>query len=87
MKKNKIFHLLSVVIISFACTESIETGSDPNLKLWYQSPAQKWTDAFPLGNGRLAAMCFGGINTERFQINEESLWAGSQINPYAENFR
>jgi len=88
MKKNKLFYLLSLIfIISFACTESGNIDLDTNLRLWYQSPAEKWTDAFPLGNGRLAAMCFGGTNIERFQINEESLWAGCQINPYAENFR
>lgn len=54
--------------------------------LWYQQPAEKWADAFPLGNGRLAAMNFGGTDSLRFQINEESLWAGSKINPIAENF-
>ena len=85
MKRNKKFYLLVLVIISFACTEKPEF--DASLRLWYQTPAEKWTDAFPLGNGRLATMCFGGINTERFQINEESLWAGCQSNPFAENYR
>ncbi|MEN8230073.1 MAG: glycoside hydrolase family 95 protein [Bacteroidota bacterium] len=88
MKKNKIAGLLGLIIlIAFACNKSENTDLDTNLRLWYQSPAQKWSDGFPLGNGHLAAMCFGGINTERFQINEESLWAGDQINPYAEGFR
>ena len=85
MKTNIACYLLSLVVISFACAEKPDFGT--NLRLWYQSPAQKWADAFPLGNGRLAAMCYGGIVTERFQINEESLWAGCQTNPYAENFR
>jgi len=46
------------------------------LRLWYQQPAEKWTEALPLGNGRLAAMVFGGVSKERIQLNEESLWSG-----------
>ena len=75
--------LFCLVTCSFCF--NARAGSD--LTLWYQSPAQKWVDAFPIGNGRMAAMCFGGTGTERFQINEESLWAGCQSNPYAENYR
>ncbi|WP_442591131.1 glycosyl hydrolase family 95 catalytic domain-containing protein [Pedobacter sp. AW31-3R] len=44
--------------------------------LWYTAAAVKWTDAIPLGNGRLGAMVFGGINRDRIQFNEESLWTG-----------
>lgn len=84
MKSTIIYLLLSLLIISLACAEKPEINN--NLSLWYQSPAQKWTDAFPQGNGRLAAMCYGGIDTGRFQINEESLWAGCKTNPYAKNF-
>ncbi|GAB1453707.1 glycoside hydrolase family 95 protein [Draconibacterium sp.] len=87
MKKSKIFYLLILIqAFSFACSKTENTKVDNNSKLWYQSPAQNWAEAFPLGNGRLAAMCFGGTKTERFQINEESLWAGCQTNPIAENF-
>jgi len=45
--------------------------------LWYNQPAQEWTDALPVGNGRLGAMVFGGVEQERIQLNEESLWEGS----------
>ena len=47
-----------------------------NLVLWYQKPAQAWTDALPVGNGRLGAMVFGGVKQERIQLNEETLWDG-----------
>ena len=36
-----------------------------------------WTDALPVGNGRLGAMVFGGIETDRLQLNEDTLWSGS----------
>lgn len=47
-----------------------------NLVLWYQKPAQAWTDALPVGNGKLGAMVFGGVKQERIQLNEETLWDG-----------
>ncbi|MBC8004725.1 MAG: glycoside hydrolase family 95 protein [Verrucomicrobia bacterium] len=37
-----------------------------------------WFEALPVGNGRLGAMVFGGVNSERIQLNEESLWGGYQ---------
>ncbi|MCF7847592.1 MAG: glycoside hydrolase family 95 protein [Kiritimatiellales bacterium] len=52
-----------------------ESG-DPLLKLWYRQPAQKWTEALPVGNGRLGAMVFGGIAEERIQFNEDTIWKG-----------
>ena len=55
-------------------------------ELWYRQPAQAWTEALPVGNGRLGAMVFGGPARERLQINEETLWTGgpySPVNPEA----
>ncbi|WP_208640925.1 glycoside hydrolase N-terminal domain-containing protein, partial [Streptomyces carpinensis] len=54
-----------------------ESGGEPNpMRLWYQAPAGEWLEALPVGNGRLGAMVFGGTDTERLQLNEDSLWAG-----------
>ena len=47
-----------------------------DLKLWYNKPATKWVEALPLGNGRIGAMIFGGIENDRIQFNEETLWTG-----------
>ncbi len=44
--------------------------------LWYKQPAKAWTEALPIGNGRLGAMVFGDAHAERFQINEDTLWSG-----------
>lgn len=46
------------------------------LKLWYRQPAVQWVEALPVGNGRLGAMVFGGVATERLQLNEDTLWSG-----------
>jgi alpha-L-fucosidase 2 len=49
--------------------------------LWYQSPAKQWTEALPIGNGRLGAMVFGGVAQEKLQLNEDTLWAGGPYDP------
>lgn len=46
------------------------------LKLWYRQPATHWVEALPVGNGRLGAMVFGGVASERLQLNEDTLWSG-----------
>jgi alpha-L-fucosidase 2 len=46
------------------------------VKLWYPRPAAEWLEALPVGNGRLGAMVFGGVDGERLQLNEDTLWAG-----------
>jgi alpha-L-fucosidase 2 len=61
------------------------SGESPNLdismktdalSLWYTRPAETWTEALPVGNGRLGAMHFGGVRSEHLQLNEGTLWAG-----------
>ncbi len=50
------------------------------LKLWYSKPADVWTEALPLGNGRLGAMVFGGVQHELIQLNDATLWSGGPVN-------
>src|SRR5277367_5100136 len=44
--------------------------------LWFDAPAKLWSDALPIGNGRLGVMVFGGYSTERIALNEDTLWSG-----------
>lgn len=66
--------IFSFLISLFTIHHSLFAQQD--LKLWYKQPAQKWTEALPIGNGRMGAMIFGGVATDRIQFNEESLWTG-----------
>ena len=54
---------------------------DQPVVLWYDKPASEWTEALPIGNGRLGAMIFGGPASEQLQLNEDTLYAGSPYNP------
>lgn len=66
--------LLTCIVIQ------IHTYAQDQLKLWYRQPATVWNEALPIGNGRLAAMVFGGPQKERLQLNEETVWAGEPGN-------
>jgi alpha-L-fucosidase 2 len=85
MKKLKVV----LVLISIICTvcwvygnQSVSQNDDQwnHLKLWYNKPAEKWTEALPVGNGRLGAMIYGTVQTERLQLNEDTVWAGHPVN-------
>ena len=85
------FFLLPGFVLTLVCpvapataqqqfTGSAAAPSEP-LSLWYRQPATKWTEALPVGNGRIGAMEFGGVNQERLQLNEDTLWAGGPYDP------
>ena len=67
-------------IAASACALSGEAPRpDGNMTLWYRRPAGEWVEALPIGNGRLGAMVYGGVNREWLQLNEESVWTGRPI--------
>lgn len=75
---------LAIVLI---CLAPLTAFCQQNLKLWYKQPATVWTEALPLGNGRLGAMVFGRVGQELIQLNEATLWTGgpvrTNVNPQA----
>ena len=79
MKVKQIFFIpiiLALIEPSYCRTQAgLTTGQE--LKLWYDKPATIWEEALPLGNGKTGAMVFGGIATERYQLNDLTLWSGA----------
>nr|WP_207422515.1 glycoside hydrolase N-terminal domain-containing protein [Pedobacter sp. SYSU D00873] len=73
---KKITQLVTAV---FLTSSSFVFGQD-NYTLWYKQPAVKWTDALAIGNGRIGGMVFGGLEKDRIQFNEETLWSGEPRN-------
>jgi len=77
MKKRTASFFIFLTPIFCICL-SLKGGPSPTgLKIWFNRPAETWNDALPVGNGRLGAMVFGGIEKERLQLNEESVWTGA----------
>jgi len=80
-----VFYLLAFCLVMSGCVTEpsrraeqnrLDTEDFSGMKLWYQAPAQEWTQALPIGNGRLGAMIFGGVKNENIQFNEDTLWTG-----------
>jgi alpha-L-fucosidase 2 len=68
---------LQVALILVTGTLQLRAATtEPDLSLTYDKPAEKWTEALPIGNGRIGAMVFGGTEDERLQINDSTLWGG-----------
>lgn len=51
------------------------------LSLWYARPAREWLESLPFGNGRLGGTVFGGVDQERIQLNEDTIWSGAPYDP------
>ena len=68
---NKFFTILLV------CLTGIGYAQNGQLKLWYEQPSgEVWTDALPIGNGRLGAMVYGNVEQELIRLNEHTVWSG-----------
>jgi alpha-L-fucosidase 2 len=70
-------HLTCIAVLFCSLNSFAQTN---NLELWYKNPAKTWTEALPVGNGRLGGMVYGDYKREIIQLNEESVWAGTKIN-------
>ena len=73
----QIIHIIMILILFSCKNESIK-----ELKLWYNQPANNWNEALPIGNGRMGTMVFGGIDQERLQLNENTLYSGEPSQSY-----
>ena len=58
------------------CIISLSVMATEPMTMEYDTPAQVWNEALPIGNGRLGGMVFGGPSLERIQLNEDTFWAG-----------
>lgn len=74
--------LRTIAVIMLLLTTVMASYAGEDLKLWYSAPAEEWVEALPVGNSRMGAMIFGGVDKERIQLNDETFWAGG---PYSNN--
>ncbi len=74
MKLKQTFLTIALLLIA------LTTKAAEDLTLWYSTPAEAWVEALPIGNSRMGAMIFGGVDRERIQLNDETFWAGSPHN-------
>lgn len=82
-----LFSILFLLSCSLENNNYVKTNTE---YLWYDEPAKYFTEALPIGNGRLAAMVYGKPDSEIIHLNEETLWTGGPIdlnpNPRAKDY-
>jgi alpha-L-fucosidase 2 len=80
---------IQLIALSLFCfsVSALHAQRPPNdLTIWFNHPASNWNEALPVGNGRLGAMVFGNVHSERLQLNEQTVWSGKPgdfVNPEA----
>jgi len=62
-----------------------QVAINPSKNIWATTPAKRFYESSPLGNGRLGAMLFGGTKTDRIVLNESTMWSGSPMDGDNEN--
>src|SRR3954464_5658200 len=71
--------LLVLALVTLSTPAALQRPTPQrDLRLWYTHPAANWNEALPIGNGRLGAMVFGGVEQEHLQLNEDTVWAGEK---------
>lgn len=68
--------LVAILAMQTLSNAQIPSNLQPTSMLWYSKPAANWNEALPVGNGRLGAMIFGGVEHELLQLNDNTFWAG-----------
>jgi len=75
MKHQKhIFFILFFVVMQITTAQS-------TTKLWFDEPATYFEESFVLGNGKLGASVFGGVDSDKIYLNDATLWSGEPVDP------
>ena len=72
--------LIAVIILSLIILETTIIFAQSGNNLWYNQPARYFEESLVLGNGKMGASVFGGINTDKIYLNDITLWSGSPVN-------
>src|SRR5664280_2408941 len=74
MKKS-----IAVIILSLIILETTIIFAQSGNNLWYNQPARYFEESLVLGNGKMGASVFGGINTDKIYLNDITLWSGGPV--------
>ena len=90
MKRSYLIIMMAILLSCISLSAQETLADRHSIKIWYDHPAARWTEALPIGNGRLGAMIFGRPQEELLQLNESTLWSGgpvkTNVNPEAASY-
>jgi alpha-L-fucosidase 2 len=82
VRRRRVLVILTLAVSVWAAAPMRQPASvSGSPSLWYDRPTAAFEEALPLGNGRLGAMVFGDVTSERIMLNDATLWAGGPIEP------
>ncbi|MBV5282049.1 MAG: glycoside hydrolase N-terminal domain-containing protein [Paludibacter sp.] len=70
----------TLTVICFFLLLGSYLQAQSNQILWYNKPAQYFEESLVLGNGKMGASVFGGVNSDQIYLNDATLWAGEPVN-------
>ena len=70
-------HCYTIILAFFLVISSFAQSTNT---LWYKQPAQYFEESLVLGNGKLGATVFGGVNSDKIYLNDATLWSGGPVN-------
>ncbi|MBP6662372.1 MAG: glycoside hydrolase N-terminal domain-containing protein [Paludibacter sp.] len=70
----------TLTVICFFLLLGSYLQAQSNQVLWYNKPAQYFEESLVLGNGKMGASVFGGVNSDQIYLNDATLWAGEPVN-------
>ena len=68
------------VILTVAAIAAKAQGTPP-MRLWYDKPATYFEESLPIGNGRLGACLYGGVEDNIIYLNDITFWTGKPEDP------
>ena len=74
---NKLLFSLTVIILTGSGTLGF---CQSDHILWYKFPAKYFEETLVLGNGKMGASVFGGVNSDQIYLNDATLWSGEPVN-------
>ncbi len=75
-----IIHRRQTLISIFTLLSVIAIAQQPSMRIWDDKPATFFEESMPLGNGKLGALVYGGIEENTIQLNDITLWTGTPVN-------
>lgn len=77
MKIKPLFFIFLSVISTHGFLKAQSTNT-----LWYDKPAEYFEESLVLGNGKMGASVFGGVDSDQIYLNDATLWSGGPVDPY-----
>jgi len=77
MNSNFIRKTFFILLLTFY---GVNISAQSNHVLWYKQPAEFFEESLVLGNGKMGATVYGGVNSEKIDLNDITLWSGEPVN-------